>query len=366
MSTHYEQSVQQDIERIRSKIHEMAVLAERALRGCLQALKERNRQLAYSVILRDQLLDEREKEVDRLALEFILRHQPVAGTLRFAYAAIKINSELERVGDYAESMARQILMLQAIPGNVPLEGIERMANLVIPMLDNAVKAFVTQDAELAIKTRGTEDEVDLLRHQFSADLVRMTADDQLAHDALGPMLNVINRFERAADQGRNICQEVLYMCTGEYAKHKGAEVYRLLFVDEHHACRSQMAEGIGNSLNQPKFVFASAGLDSLGVDPATVQFLGGKGIDISRHTSRTVEQVPHLDHYRIIVALADAAKRIFPAPPTKTVCLDWSVPDPSKVQGSPEEIRAAYETTYEFMLDHIRDLVEAVAGDEIN
>ncbi|HEY0708366.1 MAG TPA: PhoU domain-containing protein, partial [Polyangia bacterium] len=118
---HYEETLQRDIERIRSKVRQMAELAEGSLRSCLRALTERNRSLAYSVIVRDQRIDELEKEIDRLCLEFIVRQQPVAGTLRFAYAAIKINSELERVGDYAESMARQILMLTSMDFDFPAE-----------------------------------------------------------------------------------------------------------------------------------------------------------------------------------------------------------------------------------------------------
>lgn len=111
MQTHYEETLQRDIDRIRRKLTEMGALAQRALKHCVQALLERNRQLAYSVILRDQRIDELEKEIDRLCLEFIVRQQPVAGTLRFAYSTIKINLELERVGDYAESMARQVIIL---------------------------------------------------------------------------------------------------------------------------------------------------------------------------------------------------------------------------------------------------------------
>src|SRR5688500_10341901 len=90
--THYEETLQRDIERIRAKIRQMAGLAERSLKSCMKALSENNRQLAYSVIVRDQRIDELEKELDRLCLEFIVRQQPVAGTLRFAYAAMKINS----------------------------------------------------------------------------------------------------------------------------------------------------------------------------------------------------------------------------------------------------------------------------------
>ena len=107
--THYEETLQRDIERIRAKVRQMGSLAEAALKTSMRALVERNRQTAYSVIVRDQRIDELEKEIDRLCLEFIVRQQPVAGTLRFAYAAIKINSELERVGDYAESIARQVV-----------------------------------------------------------------------------------------------------------------------------------------------------------------------------------------------------------------------------------------------------------------
>ncbi|HTM46379.1 MAG TPA: PhoU domain-containing protein, partial [Polyangiaceae bacterium] len=116
MTAHLEQTLQRDIDRIRGKIATMAALAERALKDAVQALGQRSRPLAYSIILRDQRIDELEKEVDRLCLEFIVRQQPVAGLLRFAYATIKVNSEVERVGDYAESMARQILTITSVEG----------------------------------------------------------------------------------------------------------------------------------------------------------------------------------------------------------------------------------------------------------
>jgi phosphate transport system protein len=109
MASHFEESLQRDINRIRAKVQEMCNLAERALRDGLAALRDKNRTLAYSVILRDQQIDELEKEVDRLCLEFLVRQQPVAGPLRLAYATIRINLELERVGDYAEAIARQVL-----------------------------------------------------------------------------------------------------------------------------------------------------------------------------------------------------------------------------------------------------------------
>ncbi|MBI1839415.1 MAG: hypothetical protein HYR88_00990, partial [Verrucomicrobia bacterium] len=85
MGTHYEQSMQRDVDRIQGKVSEMAALAEGALEACLKGLLDRNRQIAYSIILRDRRIDELEKEIDRLCLEFIVRQQPVARPLRFAY-----------------------------------------------------------------------------------------------------------------------------------------------------------------------------------------------------------------------------------------------------------------------------------------
>src|SRR5438093_9982810 len=141
MTTHYEETLQRDIDRIRGKVTEMGDLADRAFRDCLQALKERSLQLAYSIILRDQRIDELEKEIDRLCLEFLLRQQPVAGHLRFAYVTIKINLELERIGDYAESMARQILVLEGLDVAIPYERFAEIGELAIPMLHDAVRAF---------------------------------------------------------------------------------------------------------------------------------------------------------------------------------------------------------------------------------
>src|SRR5262245_21156480 len=293
MPTHLEASLQRDVDRIRGKVTSMAELAERALRDCVKALLERNRQLAYSIILRDQRIDDLEQEIDRLCLEFLVRQQPVAGHLRFAYATIKVNLELERVGDYAESIARQILKISSMNITFATERFVEISDLSIPMLRNAVLAFVSQDAELARDTMATEEIVDALKSKINSELVQLRQEDKIPLEALNPLMTVARRFERVSDQARNICEETVYMCTGEYAKHKGAEATRILFVDEHNSCRSQMAEGIGNSLGQPQFIFSSAGLDPIPVDPTTVRVLKEKGIDISRQTSKAVGQVPN-------------------------------------------------------------------------
>ena len=112
----------------------MAGLSERALRASLQALVQRDRQLAYGVILRDQYLDEKETELNRLCLEFLVRHQPVAGHLRFIFTTIQINKELERIGDYAESVARQVLAISELEPQPPQALFIELGELSIRML----------------------------------------------------------------------------------------------------------------------------------------------------------------------------------------------------------------------------------------
>jgi protein-tyrosine-phosphatase len=126
-----------------------------------------------------------------------------------------------------------------------------------------------------------------------------------------------------------------------------------------------MAEGIANSLNQPRFLFSSAGLDPKEIDPATVAFMKEKGMDISRANPRSVESVPNLEHYQIIVALAKEAKRVFPLK-TKSICLDWSIPDPSRFGGNLAETRKAYEDAYQQLHAHIQDLVEGILSDKLD
>src|SRR5262245_55960059 len=148
MVTHLEESLQRDIDFIRSKVQEMASRDDQALNTCLKALEQSSRQLAYTVILRDRHIDELEKEIDRLCLEFIVRQQPVAGHLRFVYATIKINAELERIGDYAESIAKQIIKLNGLDLKPYQPQFVQIGKLAIPMLRDAVQSFLEQDPDL--------------------------------------------------------------------------------------------------------------------------------------------------------------------------------------------------------------------------
>lgn len=365
MGTHFERTFEKDLDRIRERITQMASLGERALKNCVKALQEKNRQTAYGVILGDRGIDEMERELDQLCLEFLVRQQPVAGPLRFAYSTIRINLELERIGDYAESIARQILKLIGTETEFPTARFIEIADLSIPMLHDAVQAFVTEDAELAKRTMVIEETVDVLRTAINAELYELRQQEKIPLEALTPLMTIARRFERVSDQAKNICQEVIYCATGENPRHKSEETFRLLFLDQHDSCRAPMAAAIGSALKLPKVMFESAGLEPKEMDRRTILFLAEKGIDISQRKPKRLDQIPEIDQFHVVIGLEKDVQKSLPPPPRKTVYLDWSLVNPSEVQGAEVEVRDAYEKAYREIREHLRDIMEAIVGDHL-
>lgn len=328
----------------------------------MRALQEQNRQLAYTVILRDQQIDALEKEVDQLCLEFLVRQQPAGAPLRMAYSTIRINLQLEQVGDYAESIARQVIKLMRCGASVPAERFTELAERAIQTLHEAVQAYMTQDTALVCQVAELEEVVDALKSRVNAGLVQLFRDDQIPLEMLHPLMTIARRLERVTDQARNICIEVFYSCTGEDTKHPGSNVYRILFVDESNACCGLMATAVGNAMQEPGFVFDSAGIHSRPPELSLTEFMREKGVDLSCVASKGVGLVPHLDEQDVIVAVIPEVKRLLPQMPHKAVFLEWNIPDPTVAEGTLETLRAAYDQTYRSIHEQVKELVDAISG----
>jgi phosphate transport system protein len=365
MQSYLNELLERDIVRIRNNIQEMSGLAEKALQDCVKALTENNRKLAYAVILRDYYIDEKEKEIDRLCLEFIVRQQPVSLPLRFAYNTIRINLQIERVGDYAVSIARSLIQLkQSVPDKIKNDILD-IAKISILMLHEAIRSFLEQDIELAKKNIVVDDTVDELRVQCNQKLARLFLCQEIPFEDLDPLTTIVRRFERASDQARNICLEVLHMCTGENPKHPGATAFRILFLGDYSATRAMMAEVIASAMDQPRFIFTSAGLSPRPVAESTIRFMKNKGFDLSRIAPRALHSVPNLEHYDVVIVFSKEALKAFPPDARRMIILDWTMDDPSQVQGTNEVITAAYEETYQTIKNHLNDLIGAITGSEI-
>ncbi len=360
---HLEEMLQRDIETLRGKVSLMARLTERALQASVQALIQGDRSLAYSVILRDLYIDERETELDRLCLEFLVRHQPAGRHLRLVFTTIHANRELERIGDYAESVARQALIVSALAPQPSYARFVELGDLAVRMLGGAVQAFLRQDADLAWRTMASEERANTLRSTINSELLEASRLRLLPQAALNPLMTVARRLERAADQTKNLCEDVLYLCTGEFVQHRGADGFRILFYDLANACLSQMAEAIGNRLGAPRISFSSAGASPQPIDARAIEFMAAKGIDLSRQTPKTLEQVPRWEQCQVIVALGAAACEALPQHPSKTVVLTWTIPDPALVTGPSETWKPAFDAAARSLEFNIRELAGAILAE---
>jgi len=364
MSTHLEESLQRDFGRIRDLVAKMAQIGEHTLRDGVVAIEKRDRQLAYIMILRDQRIDQLQKEIDGLCLEFLVRHQPAGGHLRFVYAALQVNFELERVGDYAESIARQLLKLLDLNCAIPAGLFTEISSASISMLHNAVNAFVREDADLAGVTAQIEEQVDTLRNQANSELLHLVQNNQIPLAALSPLMTIARRFERVSDQAKSICQETLYFSTGEYAKHAGAQVYRVLFVDAQHGCLSRLAQGIGRSLHRAEFAFDSAGINPQPLAPMVINYLRDRGMELSSQTPMRLPPRAAFEQYSIVVAFSPAVKDQLPPATRKSVQLEWPLDDPCVADGKPEEIRAGLDQACAEIARQLSELVAALFPDE--
>ena len=138
----------------------------------------------------------------------------------------------------------------------------------------------------------------------------------------------------------------------------------MLFVDQNNGCLSRIAQAVATGLGAKRFTFDCAGLVAGAVEPQTIRFLAEKGVDVSHQPSKSLDQVPNLDQVQVIVALCREAEAAFPQKPTKSLGLQWLVPDPALAHGTPEDLRVEYERAFQALTTHTRDLVQAILGDD--
>ena len=217
MKKHYSD----ELTHLKETVLRMGGLAEKMTHRAVQALVERKREMLPEVKEMEQQVNQLHIDIDEIALGMIALRQPTAKDLRFITAAMKINTDLERIGDQAINITERAEFLLTVPPVKPLIDIPRMAEIAKEMLRDALDAFVNGNDALAYETIKKDDLVDHLKDQVFRELLTyMMADPTTI--ARGLELILVSRYvERIADHATNICENVIFMIQGKDVRHQG-------------------------------------------------------------------------------------------------------------------------------------------------
>ncbi len=214
---------QHDLDELKAKLLEMSALVENAIYRSVQGVVEKNEDLAQQVIKNEGRINQLEIEIDDLAISLLALQAPMAADLRLITAAIKINNDLERMGDLSVSMAESAIALVREPLIRPLIDIPHIAGLAQGMVRKALDAFVNRDSELARSVLASDDAVDNLRTASYHELISFMESNPSQIPQALRLLTVVRNLERIADHATNIAEDVLFLVKGIDVRHHNEE-----------------------------------------------------------------------------------------------------------------------------------------------
>ncbi len=207
------------IEGLKQKILFVGTLVEEAIAKAIVALNNRDRNQANAVIEADADIDRMEVEVEEECLKILALYQPVAADLRFVVAVLKINNDLERMGDLAKNIAKRVVFLADYEMyELPVD-YRDMAARAKSMVKDSLDALVNADTALAQKVRESDDEVDIQRRTIERQIEEQIAQHPQRTEGLLRLSSVARHLERIADMATNVAEDVIYMVEGEIVRH---------------------------------------------------------------------------------------------------------------------------------------------------
>ena len=212
--------LERDLALMQRDLITMASSVEEAIHKAIKSLETRDPALARKVIEGDRQIDEDENHVEEECLKMLALHQPVAIDLRRTTAALKINTELERMGDLAERIAERAIHLSKLPPMPLPPKVPRMTDLTTSMVRQSLDAFVNLDVRLAATVCRLDDEVDRYNSEIIEELIALMASRPDAVESGLSMFSAVRHLERIADHATNIAEDVVYLAAGEIVRHR--------------------------------------------------------------------------------------------------------------------------------------------------
>jgi len=214
-SEHTVKSFAEEMRRVQSLIARMGGLAETQLVAAIQAVAERDSDLAAATVRGDHEVDAVEREIDDLAVHILALRQPVAIDLRAILSALKISAELERIADYAANVAKRAMALNQVAAVRPVYAVPRMGQVVKEMIKDVLDAYVNDDVEKAVRVWNRDEELDEMYSGLFRELLTYMMEDPRNITASTHLLFIAKNIERIGDHATNIAETIHFMVRGQ-------------------------------------------------------------------------------------------------------------------------------------------------------
>ncbi|HVZ72945.1 MAG TPA: phosphate signaling complex protein PhoU [Polyangia bacterium] len=218
---HTNREFENELVRLQKQLALMGTKVEECIRGSIQALTERDSSLAQLMIAADKAIDQLELESDQLCLQILAKRQPVASDLRFITTALKVVTDLERIGDLGVNICERVIELNAEPPLAPYVDVPNMARESQEMLHDALIAFVSGDAALAQSVIERDDTVDAYYGQISRELLTYMMEDRRNIFRAERLQSIAKALERVGDHATNLGEMVVFVVKGKDIRHGG-------------------------------------------------------------------------------------------------------------------------------------------------
>lgn len=359
--SHYEARLERDLGIIRLKLTGLSVGVEQSVKDAVTALITEDDKLAYATIINDNLINRGNEEITRLCYAFIARHLPSAGHLRRISSILRLCVDLERIGDQSVTICRQAVQLSTTLDRTMIRNVETLGEEARHMLHQALAAFNEDNVELAKSTAALSRQTN---RSFTVSFEDLANEDNKqkysVKDLLG-LLSIFYSLERVGDQSKNICEETVFVVTGQTKQRKAVNI---LFLEEENNYLSLMAEAVGRKVCPECGLYSSAGIKpATELDKQFVEFMGRSGSDFITNKPKALDNQTKLDDYKVLVSLQGPVKSYIPEIPFHCICLEWDV-GPVLSEIPRDKCEKQFEESYRELSHKISSLLEIMRGKE--
>ena len=360
---HTDREYEAELARLRRQIIDMGAKVDEMISMSMLTLVERRTDIASQVIELDHQVNRLEVDTDGLCMRVLARRQPVASDLRFITGALKLVTDLERIGDLAVNICERVVELNEALPLEPCADLPAMWQAAQSMVRDALDAFVHSDAERAKDVIERDRVVDAYYAQIFRGLLECMMQDPQSVFRATRVQSVAKYLERIADHATNLAEMVVFMVMRQDIRHQGklGEPARphpprgILFLCVGNSATSQIAEGWARKLFGPgQRIYSAGSAPDAAVHPHAIEVMREAGVDIGSAKPKAISDVPLADVDLVVTVCPEEVCPILPGSIQRE---RWALPDPAAVVGNELEVKAAFRATR----DSVRERMEILA-----